>query len=40
MLQKWPRLHAYKIQLRPEIKDTDFPRRVIYANVILNEIDK
>jgi hypothetical protein len=40
MLHKWLRLHPYKFELRPEIKDTDPPDRVTYANFILNESDK
>jgi hypothetical protein len=33
------RLHAYKIQLRHEIKVTDCPKRVEFANFMLSEID-
>jgi hypothetical protein len=39
VLHKHLRLHAYKIQLRHEIKVTDCPKRVIFANFLLSEID-
>jgi hypothetical protein len=39
VLQERLRLHAYKIQLRHEIKVTDRPKRVKFANFMLSEID-
>jgi hypothetical protein len=39
VLHKRLRLHAYKIQLRHEIKVTDHPKRVEFANFMLTEID-
>jgi hypothetical protein len=33
------RLHAYKIQRRHEIKVTDCPKRVEFANFMFSEID-
>jgi hypothetical protein len=40
VLCKRLRSHAHRIQLRHEIKDTDPPKRVEYADFMLNETDE
>ena len=40
VLQKRLRLHAYKIQLKQEIKPDDRPKRVKFATFMLNTIDE
>lgn len=39
VIRKRLRLHAYKIQLRHEIKTADRPKRTAFASFMLNEID-
>ena len=40
VLHKSLRLHAYKIQLKQEIKPDDRPKRVKFATFMLNAIDE
>ncbi|XP_036366705.1 uncharacterized protein LOC118766939 [Octopus sinensis] len=39
VLHKRPRLHAYKIQMRHKIKETDKPKHTEFAVMMLREID-
>lgn len=39
VMRKRLRLHAYKIQIRQQIKPTDRPKRTDFAALMLNEID-